>query len=56
MLIPFSLMMYAIPYPSAVTGPKPRNRNAGFPLFEVHKMEVFSRFQPGSAKIAGRLF
>lgn len=56
MLIPFSLMIYPIPYPSAATGPKPNKRSAGFPQFEVDKMDVLSRFQPGSAKIAGRFF
>jgi hypothetical protein len=49
-------MIYPIPYPSAATGPKPNKRRAGFPQFDVDRIEVFSRFQPGSAKIAGRLF
>jgi hypothetical protein len=55
-LIPFSLMIYPMPYPSAATGPNPNRRNAGFPQFEVDKIEVLRRFQPGSAKIDGRTF
>jgi hypothetical protein len=45
--IPFSLMIYPMPYPSAATGPNPNRRNAGLLQFEVGKIEgskVFSLF------------
>ena len=46
-------MMYPMPYPSAATGPKPNSRSAGFPQFDVDKIDVLSSCQPGSVKIAG---
>jgi hypothetical protein len=54
MEMPSSLMMYPIPYPSAVTGPNPNNRKAGLPQFEVDKIDVFRRLQPGSVKMDGK--
>lgn len=53
--IPSSLMMYPIPYPSAATGPKPNSLRAGFPQFEVERMDVPSVAQPGSVKRVGIL-
>jgi hypothetical protein len=53
--IPSSLMMYPIPYPSAVTGPKPNSLRAGLPQFEVERMDVPRVAHPGSVKIAGIL-
>jgi hypothetical protein len=49
-------MIYPMPYPSAATGPNPNRRNTGFLQFEVDKIEVLRRFQPGSAKIDGKTF
>ena len=46
-------MMYPIPYPSAATGPNPNRRSAGFPQFEVERIERPSTCQPLSVKIAG---
>ena len=51
--IPSSLMIYPIPYPSAATGPNPNRRSAGFPQFDVDRIDVLSSAQPGSVKIAG---
>lgn len=52
--IPSSLMIYPIPYPSAATGPNPNNLNAGFPQFDVDKIDVLKVDQPGSVKMEGR--
>ena len=52
--IPSSLMIYPIPYPSAATGPNPNSLRAGFPQFDVDRIEVPSVDQPGSVKMAGR--
>lgn len=49
-----SLIMYPIPNPSDATGPKPNSRKAGFPQFDVERMLVLSKPQPGSVNIAGR--
>ena len=46
-------MMYPIPYPSAVTGPKPNRRNAGFPQFDVERIDRLRMSHPLSVKIAG---
>lgn len=53
--IPSSLIMYPIPYPSAATGPNPNNLKAGFPQFEVLKIEVLKSPYPWSVKILGSL-
>jgi len=53
MEIPSSLIMYPIPYPSLATGPNPNSLSAGFPQFEVDKIDVDNKAQPGSVKISG---
>ena len=45
--------MYPIPKPSAATGPKPNSRSAGFPQFEVERMDRFKMCHPLSVKMAG---
>jgi len=47
-------MIYPIPKPSAAVGPNPNRRNAGFPQFEVDKIDVPNSAQPGSVNMAGR--
>ena len=50
---PSSLMMYPSPNPSGETGPKPNRRSAGFPQFDVDRIDVPSVAQPPSRKISG---
>ena len=44
-----------MPKPSSATGPKPNNLRAGLPQLDVERMDVFSKLQPGSVKIAGSI-
>ena len=50
---PSSLIIYPIPYPSAATGPNPNSLNAGFPQFDVDKIDVLNTLHPGSVNIDG---
>jgi len=50
-----SLMIYPIPYPSAATGPNPNSLSAGFPQFEVERIDVPSVSHPPSVNIHGIL-